>query len=77
MNGGEAENNIYLGGAFWVAKNEGIDSKAGTIVHELSHRLHATKDHHYGASSSKDSATNTPAKATTNTDNYEHFGESA
>ncbi len=74
---GQKENNIYLGGAFWVAANAGIDSRAGTIIHELTHHLHGTDDHHYGAESSKDSAKNAPATATTNADNYEHFSESA
>lgn len=74
---GEKENNMYLGGVFWVAKMKGLDSKGGTIVHELSHRLHATSDHHYGTGESKESAKNDPAKATTNADNYEHLAESS
>ncbi len=73
---GQKQNDIYLGGAFWVAANEGIDSRAGTIIHELSHHLHDTEDHHYGEENSKESAKNTPEKATTNADNYEHFSES-
>jgi len=74
---GEEENNIYLGGAFWVANKEGLDSKAGTIVHELSHLLHDTEDHHYGPAESKSSAKDDPETATTNADNYAHFSESA
>ncbi len=74
---GQKENNIYLGGAFWVAETMGIDSRAGTIIHELTHHLHNTEDHHYGSSDSQTSAKKTPAKATTNADNYEHFSESA
>lgn len=76
VRGGEKENGIYLGGSFWVAKNIGIDSKAGTIVHEMTHRLLKTKDHSYGTAKSKDNATNNPAVAADNADNYEHLAES-
>lgn len=74
---GSDTGSIYLGGAYWKAKGKGYDSKAGTIIHELSHELHATKDHTYGVSDSKESAKNTPEKSTTNADNYEHFAEKA
>jgi len=73
----EKENNIYLGGAFWVARTKGTDSSAGTIVHELTHRLHGTADHVYGQDGAKDLAKNAPAKATSNADNYEYLAEKA
>lgn len=73
----EAENNIYLGGAFWVARNKGFDSSAGTIVHELSHRLAGTKDHVYGQSGAKEKAENKPDEAAENADNWEYLAESA
>jgi len=71
------DRSIYLGGAFWKAKAKGYDSQPGTIIHELSHELHGTKDHKYGLSSSKKLAKTNPQKATTNADNYEHFAEEA
>ena len=71
----EEEHNIYLGGAFWVAKIRGWDSKAGTIIHELSHRVHGTDDHAYGRSGAQDLAKNDPNTATKNADNYEYFAE--
>lgn len=72
----EAENNIYLGGAFWVARTRGFDSSAGTIVHELSHRLANTVDHVYGQSGAKDKAENAPDQAAENADNWEYLAES-
>lgn len=71
----EIDNNIYLGGAFWKAKVKGSDSKAGTIIHELTHRLHGTSDHVYGQEDAKILAKTEPDKATTNADNYEYFAE--
>ena len=68
---------IYLGGAYWDAKGKGYDSKAGTVIHELTHELHATDDHEYGREESKRLAKEDPKKATTNADNYEHFAEKA
>lgn len=70
--------NIFIGGAFWDAKiKRGKDTKAGTIIHELSHLLHNTKDHYYGTGAAKRNAKNDPAKATTNADNYEYLAESS
>lgn len=71
----EEEHNIYLGGAFWKAKTGGFNSKAGTIIHELSHRVHGTEDHVYGSSDAKKLAKEDPALATTNADNYEFLAE--
>ncbi|HRE88510.1 MAG TPA: M35 family metallopeptidase [Myxococcota bacterium] len=75
----EAENNIYLGGAFWSfwTWTRGKNSQAGTIIHELTHRLHGTKDHGYGTGNCKGFAKKEPEKATTNADNYEYFCETA
>lgn len=73
----EVESNIYLGGQFWDAKTKGYDSKGGTIIHELSHKLHGTDDHVYGQKGAKKLAKDDPAKATTNADNYEYFAEKA
>lgn len=71
----EKEHNIYLGGAFWTANTGGWNSMAGTIIHELSHRVHGTDDHVYGKADAKELAKNDPALATTNADNYEFLAE--
>lgn len=73
----EEEHNIYLGGAFWGAKTGGRNSKAGTIIHELSHRVHGTEDHVYGEADAKKLAKEDPALATTNADNYEFLAENS
>jgi hypothetical protein len=74
---GEAENNIYLGGAFWVARNKGIDSSGGTIVHELSHRLADTEDHKYGMDGVLELAESSPDQGAENADSWEYLAESA
>lgn len=77
VRGSEKDVNIYLGKMFWKTKMTGRDSKAGTIVHELTHRIHGTKDHGYGIKNTLKFAKTDPAKAATNADNYEHFAEDA
>jgi peptidyl-Lys metalloendopeptidase len=71
----EKEHNIYLGGAFWKANTGGWNSKAGTIIHELSHRVHGTDDHVYGKTDAKKLAKDEPHLAVTNADNYEFLAE--
>lgn len=71
----EKEHNIYLGGAFWTANTGGWNSKAGTIIHELSHRVHGTDDHVYGKTDAKKLAKDEPHLAVTNADNYEFLAE--
>lgn len=68
---------IYLCSAFWSAPNTGTDSKAGTIVHELSHFnvVAATDDWAYGQASCKSLATSNPSRATDNADSHEYFAE--
>lgn len=73
----EADHNIYLGGAFWKARTKGFNSKAGTIIHELSHRVHGTDDHEYGKTDAKRIAKEDPELATTNADNYEYLAEAS
>ena len=67
---------IYLCRAFFAADVLGTDSRAGTIVHELSHFtvLAGTADHAYGASTLA-LASNDPDRAIDNADNHEYFAE--
>lgn len=68
---------IYLCKAFWSAPNTGTDSKAGTIIHELSHFdvLANTDDIVYGQTGARNLATSSPSQAVRNADNHEYFSE--
>lgn len=68
---------IFLGRAFWSAPRTGTDSKAGTIIHELSHFniLGGTNDEAYGQTDARRLAINNPAGAIQNADSHEYFAE--
>jgi len=68
---------IYVCRAFWSAPMTGTDSKAGTLVHEMSHFnvVASTDDVVYGQTGAKNLAISDPAKAITNADSHEYFAE--
>lgn len=68
---------IYLCNAFWSAPMTGRDSKAGTLIHEVSHfyAVASTDDWAYGATAAHNLAVTKPSKAIDNADNHEYFGE--
>lgn len=68
---------IYLCNAFWAAPNTGTDSRAGTIIHEVSHFtvVAGTGDYAYGQSAARSLATSNPARAISNADSHEYFAE--
>lgn len=68
---------IYVCGAFWRAPAIGTDSKAGTLIHEMSHFnvVAGTFDYVYGQSGAQSLAMSDPDKATANADNHEYFAE--
>lgn len=68
---------IYLCGAFWSAPLTGTDSKAGTLVHEMSHFnvVAGTDDWAYGQAAAAELAASDPDKALNNADNHEYFAE--
>jgi len=68
---------IYLCNAFWNAPMTGTDSKAGTIIHEMSHFyvVASTDDHAYGHTNCKNLASSDPTKAIDNADSHEYFCE--
>ncbi len=68
---------IFVCKAFWTAPNTGTDSKAGTLVHEMSHFniVAGTDDHVYGQAGAKSLAISDPAKAIDNADSHEYFAE--
>ena len=68
---------IYVCKVFWSAPMAGTDSKAGTLIHEMSHFdvVAATDDFVYGQSGAKNLAITDPNKAVNNADNHEYFAE--
>jgi peptidyl-Lys metalloendopeptidase len=68
---------IYLCNLFWNAPVIGTDSRAGTIIHELSHFdiLADTNDIVYGQTRCRLLAINDPARTLSNADNHEYFAE--
>jgi RHS repeat-associated protein len=71
--GGELR--IWLGPLFFAAQTVGFDSRAGTIVHELSHEVAQTHDLVYGQNNARALARNSPGLAAANADNFEYFAE--
>lgn len=67
---------IYVCNAFWSAPATGTDSKAGTLVHEMSHFtvVADTDDWAYGQTAAKKLAKR-PTKAIDNADSHEYFAE--
>jgi peptidyl-Lys metalloendopeptidase len=68
---------IYVCNAFDTAPIKGTDSKAGTLIHELSHFnvVASTDDRAYGQSACKSLAKSNPAGALDNADTHEYFAE--
>ena len=68
---------IYVCKAFWTAPAIGTDSKAGTLIHEMSHFsvVAGTQDYVYGQAGAKNLALSNPANARMNADNHEYFAE--
>jgi len=70
---------IYCCRAFWPAPTAGgYDTKAGTLIHELSHfnNIGSTGDYAYGTAAARSLASSNPDRARANADNYEYFSES-
>jgi peptidyl-Lys metalloendopeptidase len=68
---------IYVCRAFWNAPNTGTDSRAGTLIHEMSHFdvVANTDDVVYGQTGAKNLAASNPDDALRNADNHEYFAE--
>jgi peptidyl-Lys metalloendopeptidase len=68
---------IFVCRAFWSAPLTGTDSKAGTLVHEMSHFnvTAGTDDHVYGQAGAKNLAITDPDAALDNADSHEYFAE--
>jgi hypothetical protein len=68
---------IHLGGEFFGLKHSGVDSRGGTIVHELTHTWSATEDHAYGLPAALALLVANVFQALSNADNYQYFVETA
>lgn len=68
---------IFLCKVFWTAPATGTDSKAGTLIHEMSHFdvVAGTDDIVYGTTGAMNLANTNPADAIRNADNHEYFAE--
>ena len=68
---------IYVCNAFWSAPLTGTDSKAGTLIHEMSHFtvVAGTDDWAYGQSAAASLAISNPTNAVDNADSHEYFSE--
>lgn len=68
---------IFVCRAFWNAPLTGTDSKAGTLIHEMSHfnAVAGTDDVVYGQTGARNLAATNPAAALDNADNHEYFAE--
>lgn len=67
---------IHLCTLFWDAPYSGLDSKPGTIVHELSHETLRGGDFRYSPDKARTLAANSPWLAVRNADNHQYFAES-
>ena len=61
---------------FFRARQDGFDTAAGIVVHEVSHAAARTRDVAYSVRGATLLAKEDPAAAATNADNYEYFVES-
>lgn len=68
---------IHVCKAFWTAPLTGTDSRAGTLLHEMSHFtvVAGTDDWAYGQAAAGALAGSAPARAVENADSHEYFGE--
>jgi hypothetical protein len=71
------EYKIHLCDLFWSAPMTGTDSKAGTLIHEVSHFkvVADTDDIAYGQTNAMNLANTNPGNAIKNADNHEYFAE--
>ncbi len=69
---------IELGSAYFgitSANGNTSNSRAGVLVHEVSHSVAQTWDIKYGETDARNLASNHPMQAVLNADNYEYFAE--
>jgi peptidyl-Lys metalloendopeptidase len=69
----KGDDTVWMCAQYWDAPPEGTDSKAGTVVHELTHAMAGTDDLGYGQQKARALAAKNPDNALQNADNYEYF----
>lgn len=69
---------IHLCTAFFSLGDNGADSKAGTLIHEMSHFdvVNSTRDFCYGASECSEKAVTNPDEVIRAADSYQYYVES-
>ncbi len=72
-----APKKVFLCNIFWQAPLVGTDSRAGTLIHEVSHffAVANTADYVYGQTDCKALAISDPDSAIDNADSHEYFAE--
>ncbi len=68
---------IWLCEAFWTLPMSGLDSKTGTLLHEVTHDIAGTFDYTYGEANCEALAAINPFKAVHNAANYKYFAMAA
>lgn len=67
---------VFMWKAFWEAKESGEhDTKAGVVIHELSHAIAHTDDFEYSLNEVMNLAKTNPSEAIQNAENYEYCVE--
>lgn len=68
---------IFVAAAFFDAPTTGVDSQAGTVIHELTHlsKKRAVDDLAYGTTDAMALAARNPVDARKNADNFQYFVE--
>jgi len=66
---------VWMCDLFWEAPAVGTDSKAGTVVHELTHAVAGTDDITYGQTKCRQLAIDNPDRAVQNADNHEYHSK--
>ncbi|HEX7957305.1 MAG TPA: M35 family metallopeptidase [Pyrinomonadaceae bacterium] len=64
---------VWMCDLFWSAPATGTDSKAGTVLHELTHAIAFTDDITYGQAKCRQLAIDNPDKAVRNADTHEYY----
>jgi peptidyl-Lys metalloendopeptidase len=72
----KSETRIWTCEPFWSSPATGMESKAGTVLHEHSHATAGTDDIRYGEGTCRQLAIDDPNRAVRNAANYAYFAES-
>lgn len=68
---------VHVAERFFARKTTGLDSQAGTLLHEMTHTWALTDDHEYDPLPCRNLVASNRGQALTNADNYAFFMEEA